>query len=223
MTNDTMTRRVYPRLTDVVWWALRKQFQRTMPATVTQNYMATVLKLNAGTARSVITNLQYMGLLDDDAHPTALANAWRDDNSYPQACKQMFAAIYPDELKDIAPPPDVDRGTVQTWFMRELATGSESARQLAALYVLLAVADPSGPTPKTTKTSSSEPRPATKPRAAAPRARASKAEVTHAARPAVALPTPQIAVQVNIDPSMSPEQIDQVFRSMAEHLYGRTE
>lgn len=32
-------------------------------------------------------------------------------------------------------------------------------------------------------------------------------------------PTPQIAVQVNIDPSATPEQIDAIFQSMAKHLY----
>lgn len=35
----------------------------------------------------------------------------------------------------------------------------------------------------------------------------------------IAPPTPQIAVQVNIDPSSTPEQIDAIFQSMAKYLY----
>ncbi|MGE0464809.1 MAG: DUF5343 domain-containing protein [Vicinamibacterales bacterium] len=34
-------------------------------------------------------------------------------------------------------------------------------------------------------------------------------------------PIAQIAIQIQIDPSMSAEQIDQVFASMAKHIYGR--
>ena len=36
------------------------------------------------------------------------------------------------------------------------------------------------------------------------------------------LPRPQIAVQINIAPDMTAEQIDQVFASMAKHLYSET-
>ena len=36
------------------------------------------------------------------------------------------------------------------------------------------------------------------------------------------MPRPQIAVQINISPDMSPEQIDTVFASMARHFYSDT-
>ena len=41
--------------------------------------------------------------------------------------------------------------------------------------------------------------------------------------PVVGPPQPQIAVQVNLDPSMNPEQIDEVFKSLAKHIYGKEE
>lgn len=219
---ESQSTKSYPRLPDKVWWGLRKQFTRAVPATVTPSYLASVLSVTESTARQVLSNLQSLQLVDEAGKPTSLANDWRHDQTYAAACSQMLTAVYPQELLDIASPPDVDRATVQDWLMRKLMTGAEAARQMAALYVLIAQGDPNAEG----KTASTAAGGARRTVGAKPAARSSSgsARVRRTEPDAgafkLALPTPQIAVQVNIDPAMTPEQIETIFASMARHLYG---
>ncbi|MGD9934247.1 MAG: DUF5343 domain-containing protein [Dehalococcoidia bacterium] len=219
----------YPRLPDSRWWALRNHFKRTVPKEVTPNLVASVLGIKPASAGGVLVALKQLGLLDQAGTPTSLANDWRDDSRYSEACRAILESVYPQELLDVAPPPAPDRALVQGWFARALQTGQENARQLAAMYVLIA----SGKVPDDSA------KPATKsalPAAAPARSgrgsqlgggtdvgrgqRRSQGE--HAAeRPAA--PKLQVAIQVNISPDLTPEQIDQVFKSMADHLYAPTE
>lgn len=217
-----MAGNAYPKLPDSRWWTLRDHFKRTMPTKVTPNLVATVLKIAPSSAGGVVAALRDLGLVDDTGAPTDLANDWRHDETYASACSQMLEATYPEELREALPSPNPDRAHVQAWFARALKTGQENARQMAALYVLIAG--------KNIKADVKErPLRATAPSAPkgtvanrTPDRSGANSRASHRGRESeLPLPQLQVAVQVNIHPDLTPEQIDQVFRSMAEHLYAQ--
>ena len=81
------------------WWSMRNQFSKTLPSTVSVNYLKTLLALATDqAARNILSPLKSLGILDDDGHPTDLANLWRTDSTYGKACETMLNAIYPPEL-----------------------------------------------------------------------------------------------------------------------------
>lgn len=89
----------YPMIPENNWWSMRNQFSKTLPSTVSVNYLKTLLALATDqAARNILSPLKSLGILDDDGHPTDLANLWRTDSTYGKACETMLNAIYPPEL-----------------------------------------------------------------------------------------------------------------------------
>lgn len=214
---------VFPRIAEVRWWAIRTNFKRAMPSKLTTAIVETWLNIQGSSVATLLKALRDIGLIDEAGVPTDLAYDWRDDPKYAAACAAMLKAVYPQELLDAVPPATATRDEAQVWFQRYLKTGAENARQLATTYVLVANAD-------LTAASTERPNSEGKPKAAKstntrtlrskPEAKSetTKEKVQEVAS-RLAPPMPQIAVQVNIDPSMTPEQIEQVFESMARHFY----
>src|SRR5713226_8469040 len=87
-------RRTYPAIPAKVWWELRRRFQRTKPGQVTPNYLQTVLSIQEGHARNLIPQLKAASLIDDDGKPTVLANGWRTDEGYSDACRRIVDTTY---------------------------------------------------------------------------------------------------------------------------------
>ena len=218
-----------PVLNVTAWFALRRQFSRTVPKIVSETYLATVLSLKEGPARNVLRNLKLLGLVGEDNQPTDLAIRWRDDEQYAAACDEILRRAYPDELRAAVPGPDPDPATTAQWFQRSRRLGEGAARNAARTYVLIASARLSEQAgAKRTGTRDVRERSVSQGKKAARPSRQTRAR-TNAARkgnreePVMArrfeMPRPQIAVQINIAPDMTAEQIDQVFASMAKHLY----
>ena len=217
-----------PVLNGAVWWSLRQHFSRALPKVVSEIYLATVLSLKESPARNVLRNLKLLGLVDEDNRPTDLAIRWRDDEQYAAACEEIIERAYPDELRAAVPRPDPDPTAAAQWFQRSRRLGDGGAKNAARTYVLIASAklpDQGGTraarTPGTRTSSGGSGRKATRPPQT--RSRGSATRPRDRAQPANAggfeLPRPQIAVQINIAPDMTAEQIDQVFASMAKHFY----
>ena len=82
----------FPSISEKNWWTLRDKFKASIPANVSANYIKTLLSMaNDNSANSnVISPLKRMGLVDDDNKPTALANEWRLDDSYKNACSKNY-------------------------------------------------------------------------------------------------------------------------------------
>lgn len=224
-------RRTYPWIPAKVWWELRRRFQRTMPGQVTNNYLQTVLGIQEGHAKNLVPQLKAVSLIDEDGKPTPLANGWRTDEGYADACQRMFDTSYPAELKDAVPQSDPDRGAAQRWFMRELGVGEAAASRMASFYVLLAEKDPQGEE-SSKEPQSQRPMKRTQPLAKAPtRMRVKKepesrngssGQESKEIDPQLHLgPTIHIDVQVHIPSDANPDQIDAIFASMAKHLYRR--
>lgn len=233
----TGRRTTYPNLPEANWWALRRRFQQTMPREVDASYLATVLDISEAAAGNLTGPLRALGLIDDDGRPTDLALAWRDDEQYRQVTTTMLESVYPQGLRDAAPPPNPDRGAVVRWFSRTTGAGQAYTERMARLYLLLAAGDPAAvnqPAPERAPRQGQTPtqgRPARQARAggrtAAP-GRGAPALEPQLPTPALT-PTPRqaqqpsvhIDIQIHIDPAATAEQIDQIFASMARHLYDR--
>lgn len=217
------------------WFALRKQFSRTVPPLVTNSYVASILNMGEDSARAnVVAALKITGLIDKDNKPTQLAYRWRDDEQYPEVCEEIRQAVYPEELKAIAPDTHTPQDRVEKWLANKLQVGESSAKKLASFYMLLVDADP-------TKETEVAGRPVggrrTRIKSIVPQTAPQNTEVsqTELEKPAIAVSSPidenviaptmrkhhpslHIDIQIHISPEASADQIDQIFESMAKHL-----
>lgn len=216
----------YPRLPARHWWAIRDRLKRSVPSAITAAYIESALAVEQGTARELLTQLQYLGLVDENGKPTDVAEDWRHDETYKKACASMLASVYPSELRDAA---GTDRDAAQRWFARKKKVGENAALKMAITYQLVANAD---------LANAPDPARATNPKAKAERPARAVAE----RKPAVGVkareeepppsppgggrtghgPSLHVDVQVHIAADASAEQIDQIFASMAKHLYPTT-
>jgi hypothetical protein len=227
-------RKSYPYIPAKIWLALRERFYNSPPkGEVTTAYLTNALGLGNKVAANALPSLKVVGLLDEANRMTPLALSWREDSTYAEACREIIENVYPEALKDVSPPDAPDHDAAQRWFMSELNQGAPRANQLAAFYVMVAKANISAATDRASRRNTSVETaivPAT-PMRVATTAASGKATPSLGARRSrssdggspmtAALPSLSIAIQVYIDKSMDAKQVDQVFESMAKHLYGR--
>ena len=216
----------FPAIPERQWWAIRLRFQQSLPTKVTPAYVATALDMKENSAKAnVIQPLVICGLLADDGTPTELAIRWREDNEYSAVCKEISSNIYPDELRDAVPGPDVDREATERWFRNRTGFGNAAAKRLALVYNLIEGGTLPVDAPLDRSRSKVAP-PDRKRKESSARTAIKKESVdghvddarTNGQRPSFE-PAINLNIQVHIAPDMSPEQIDQIFESMARHLY----
>jgi hypothetical protein len=225
-------KKTYPMIPANVWWRLRDQFQKTLPGTVTRSYLATVLGVDERTAANLLGPLRTVGLIDAHGKPTERANHWRFDQDYPTVCEAIRDEVYPEELRQAVPDPKSNRDAALRWFMRTAGVGQAGATKMVATYQLV-----SDTTPKKSETGApqrparSRPQKQVPPAAIEPKpAVADKPPQLDVAAPrldqtepgssgAVTTPTLHIDINVHISSDASADQIDQIFASMARHLY----
>lgn len=225
------TRTSYPRIPASNWWELRRRFRQSPPKEVSLSYLQTVLGIGEGAAKNLLPSLKATGLVDDAGKLTERAMRWREDDQYAAVCAEIRDQVYPDGLRDALPPPDPDRAQVERRFARETGTGQAAANKMASFYILLAEGDVEAaqkgqdattPKPRGGKGGGSRsaradvPRPL-RAREAAPAARRRERSVDVTAEQ----PSLHLTVQIHIDSGASLEQIDQMFASLAKHLYRR--
>jgi len=210
----------YPVFSGANWWKLRSKFKSAYPkGAITEEYLSSVLGMQIASVKNngILANLRALGLLDAENKCTDLANRWRVDDTYVTACEEMRDRVYPSELIDIG----TDRGAVTSWFMNKSGAGESQANKLTALYLLISAPEIKEPTTKAK----------TMPKAQADKhsktveasKRVSTPEPKNKGASDITIPTPSmnINLQIHISSEASPEQIDQIFASMAKHLYGR--
>jgi hypothetical protein len=139
-----VTRRSYPRVSISAknWWDLRRRFRQSVPDKVDMAFLHSALGVSARQARSLISQLRALGMIDRSGAPSELAIQWLGDAGYPDACRQILLRIYPRALRDASPPPTPDQAEVANWFARNGDVGHGAAVRLASFYCLVAAADP---------------------------------------------------------------------------------
>lgn len=215
----------FPIIPTRSWWALRRRFKQSLPATVTPQYLSTWLDMAADTARkNVLLGLKATGLVDEDGKVTDLGKRWRDDHEYPAVCQEIRTSVYPEDLVSAMPGPEVEREVLVRWFQTNASLGAGRAGAAAAFYELLANADPA-------KEDAAQARSAGAVHAHTQRS-AKKTNNRVASRVADGgtqdgAPTKvsagftrsvHIDLHFHVSPDTTADQIDQIFESMARHL-----
>ena len=219
----------FPRLPITHWWALRKKFKQSIPGVVTDNYLATVLDMKVDSARAnVLPFLRQLGIIDEEGKTGERARLWRDDEHYPEVCKAILTEVYPDELLKAVPNPSNERDKAVRWFANHTGTGEGAASQMASLYTVLAEADATKQPEERPKTEERKrevkvAKPAVPASVAAAPARGSTPDPSGRDHLTEKRPPPEINInlQVHISADATADQIDQMFASMAKHLYPR--
>lgn len=231
---ENTSKTAFPVIPVKHWWALRERFKKTIPAVVNESYLASVLDMTEISARSnIIPSLRYTGIIDDEGKPTERAVKWRDDIHYAEVCEEIRKEVYPSELLDIAPDPEHDRESAQRWLANTTRAGEKAVNRILAVYLLLVEADVSKSTgaikpgqQKSKAIRKMEPSTKELPIPAVMKPPVAKVDTDipqsgqasqHRVRTNLSSAL-NLNIQIHISSEASPEQIDQIFASMAKHL-----
>ena|GEM_PF-224250 len=221
-----------PKVGEKSWFALRAKAAAAPSTKFTPATVAALLSM-AGTksaSDNVVGPLRRLGLIEDDGALTDRGNKWRIDSSYADACEEILKSVYPPELRSLTDDSgQPDRVKVATWLQHQ-GQGDSNAKQMAATYAMIASKSPAPASPPAgtngSKAASAKPRAARAPAgatssSAAPDRKPKEASVNApiGSGSANSAPTIHLDIQVHIPPAASADQIDQIFASMAKHLY----
>lgn len=222
-----VTPKTFPNIPVSHWMNLRGQFKKSIPGTISNNYLASVLGMTEVSARSNIApTLKQIGLIDDDGKTNQdLAKKFRDDSLYPKFCEDLIKKVYPQELIDAFPDKDSDRRKILSWFMNHTSVGESGANRMVAFYIALMDADTNP-----TKSANGKPKePKSKAIKTTPKGLTikSKQKAEIEAKPPVIQPpqrnqkTPElnINIQIHISSDASSDQIKSIFENMAKYIY----
>lgn len=226
---DEKSKVSYPMIPESNWWGIRSQFNKTLPSVVSVNYLKTLLGLTTDqAAKNLMSPLKSLGILEEDGSPTELANLWRTDSTYAQACEAMLMSTYPQELLDLFPDKNYDRIKVKEWFKTTGKLGESAASKAVSLFALLKSGEIKAAS-GTTQGNAKKPKAVkqAKPKTSHPLSKGGTKENLDGILPnsytANTNNSPQMAIhidlQIHISPEASAEQIDAIFASMAKHLY----
>lgn len=218
----------FPVMPAAAWWKLRTKFKQSIPGVVTDNYVASILNIQLNSARAnILPALKTTELIDSEGKATERARRWRDDAQYTKVCKEILETLYPRELLDGIPEPKSNREETERWFANHTGAGQAAAGKMTQFYTLLSETHPSlnpepvAGTPKfkqrsdtqSTRTPSNSGKPhrvVSEPPSQEP----APYRQAHADGPAV-----HINLQIHISADSSAEQIEQIFASMAKHIF----
>lgn len=220
----------YPKVTAKAWGALRARAAAAPSTKFTPSAVAAMMGMaNPNSARdNTVSPLRRMGLLDEDGALTDRGNKWRVDGTFDDACQEILDEIYPAELASLVEgdgSPDLT--AIKTWFDHQ-GFGDSNARQMAATYAMVAskvIPDPPAPAATGSGERSTRPRrakvAATKAKAPTPKDGEVKDDPPTPPPPPPPKTGPEIHldIQIHIAADADAEQIDQIFASMARHLY----
>lgn len=230
---ENEARRSYPTLPVSQWWALRKRFKQSIPGVVTDSYLAAALGMGIPSARTnVLPHLRTLGIIDAEGKPTERAKLWRDDEHYAEICQTIVDIVYPEELRHAVPNPSAERERAARWFAQDTGAGENAVSKMVGIYAVLIDADVTKqPDGEKKAQAAKAPSKATSPRKQPPTASGKRVDHVerlnspegdgdsghHHRSPLV--PEVNVNLQIHISADASPDQIDQIFASMAKHLY----
>ena len=219
----------YPRISAKVWTTLRARAAVAPSMKFTAPAVAALMEMaSPESARdNAISPMRRFGLIDEDGALTERGNLWRVDESYGVACQEILDEIYPDELGTLIDDDGhPDTAKVKTWFEHK-GFGTANARQMMTTYVRIASQQiPELPAADSGRANTASP-------AKDAPTRSPRPKIVEVSREAVAheTPTPPVKsntgptvhldIQIHIPADATPEQIEQIFSSMARHLYAK--
>jgi len=224
-----MASETYPKIPTKAWATLRSRASSAPSSKFSAKTVAALLGMSSPTSAqaNVVRALQVMGLVETDGTLTALGNKWRVDGTYGEACQEILSTVYPSDLASLTNEDGTpDAQAVRNWFAHQ-GFGESNVQQMSGTYLLLASKEIPGTAPE----AKSQPKAKGETKGAAKttqprrvlRGIASKTPQTDNAIPREGGSGPSIHldIQVHIPATATPEQIDQIFSSIAKHLNGR--
>ena len=210
---------IYPMLPVNHWWALREKFKQSIPGTVTANYLATVLNMKEISARSnVLPFIQQLGIVDDEGKTLDRARQWRDDTLYPEVCATMIKEVYPSELLEAVPDPANNRAAAERWFSNTTGAGAAAVKRMTVFFSVLMDADPEKK--PAAKSKGGKSRSSTRrPKKLVGDATKIETQQGNEQQGGDDVPSVHINLQIHVSSDATPDQIDQIFESMATHIY----
>ena len=174
---------------------------------------------------NVVSPLRRLGLIDEDCALTERGNKWRVDLSFGDACQEILDEIYPEQLGALVDDDgSPDAAQVRIWFDQR-GFGDSNARLMAATYVMVASKQvpeaPATDTDKAKKEASPPKQTARKPKETEKPQEIAAHEPRASPERSDGGPTVHLDIQIHIPADATPEQIDQIFSSMARHLYAK--
>jgi len=223
----------YPTIPTSHWQNLRVQFKKSIPGSITTNYLASIMNMSEASAgANVLPGLRNIGLIDAEGKINPeMAKKFRDDNAYPEFCQEIIMRCYPQELIDAFPDKDSNKEKVKTWFMNHTGSGESAASKLSSFYITLLDADPSvsikngSVSKKESNNKSKKEKPVVK--------KVEKdSNVPDQSKPETnpqgslqddrkSTPDLNINIQIHISSDASPDQIKSIFENMAKYLYNK--
>lgn len=231
------TKNSYPTMPVAHWWKLREQFRKTIPSTVSTNYLASILGMSESSARTnILVPLRTVGIVDNDGKTnTEKANQFRSDDLYPKFCENLVKELYPTEMVEAFPDISSDKEKVKNWVMRHTSVGEAGANKIVAFYYLLLDGNPENK-PDSNKDTSAKGKTLPKPKTEKVPKETKEVvnEEKHEEKPKHShrksessdnhnLPSLNINIQIHISSDATPDQIEQIFSSMSKHLYKKTQ
>lgn len=227
-------KKTFPNIPVSHWNKLRLQFKKSIPGSVTSNYIASVLGMTEKSAKAnVLPSLRMVGLIDENDNTNQeAAKRYRDDNQYKEYCQEIIERVYPQGIRDAFPDSESDKEGIRTWFMNHSGVGQSAASRITAFYVALLEADPNVEikSAKSSDTGTKKGKPRRSDKASKVQTPASpvEKETTEVVQEKTSphhksscrdLPGLNINIQIHISSDATPDQIEQIFESMAKHLY----
>ena len=215
------------------WWAIRERFKKSIPSEVTPSYIASVLQMAEKSAKTnILPSLKYMGIIDEDGKPKDRAVKWRDDKHYSEVCESIRNEVYPQELLEVASDAESDQERARHWVANNTGLGESAVRRILAVYQLLLEADPDKSTGAIQTRSSQSRKKQSQSKSGEENAKSltSSTDKTEVESSKTKSDTPEtrrerrsetelhLNIQIHISPESTPDQIDQIFASMAKYL-----
>lgn len=205
----------FPQLPTTVWKGVWQLLNRAPTRKLDARTLSADLGVQTTAAKQYLKELQKLNILDTEGQPTELADLWRQDPNNEGVISRVLEAAYPESLRQLAPPGDLDREKVVRWFQGE-KLGIGAAKNKAATYLMVASGIPDEPTKPSAPPT---PRKAREKVAAASVGKddghpmKKRVENGSSMRPQLA-----VNVQVHISADATSEQIDAIFSAMRRYF-----
>ncbi len=217
----------FPKVSARAWRVLRAKAVSAPTTKFTPDVVAALMDLSSPDSAlgNVVSPLRRLGLIDEDCALTERGNKWRVDLSFGDACQEILDEIYPEQLGALVDDDgSPDAAQVRIWFDQR-GFGDSNARLMAATYVMVASKQvpeaPATDTDKAKKEASPPKQTARKPKETEKPQEIAAHEPRASPERSDGGPTVHLDIQIHIPADATPEQIDQIFSSMARHLYAK--
>ncbi len=190
---------------------LQKIQETGQPGKVDSDWLARI-GFTKSTYRSLIPVLRHIGFIDSSHVPSQRWQGYRDKQAARGVLAEAIRDGYPDLFETYSDAYQRSEDDLKSFFASNTQVGDETLRRMVRTFeTLCSLADFSQADDPSQgeidRSQPEDPKPVAQPEA---EDRVSRSQ-----------PTLHIDLQIHISPEAGPEQIDQIFASMAKHLYDR--